>query len=69
MTQATTARMILTEEEWAMRSGACYDAKAIVKSALGQIPSGGPKDGPFFLLRRVLDYLQKQATEAESHLL
>ena len=55
-------------EYYAIRSGACYDAKTLVRQALKQIPSGGPKEGPFFQLRRVLDYLQKQATEAESHM-
>ena len=58
----------MTEEQWADWAGACYDAKSLVKACLAQMehnPKGYPE---FFQMRRVMDYLQRQATQAEANL-
>jgi hypothetical protein len=56
------------EEQAARRVAACYDAKTIVQSAIKRMDVG-PKGSPeFFQMRRVADYLHRQATAAEAEL-
>jgi len=56
------------EQALAERASACYDAKTIVKTAIRRIPENPKGSEELFRMRRVLDYLQRQATEAESAL-